>query len=163
MSFLKGLIDSLGSVFSDSAASSESHPNSSAPNSSTMDGIAGPGASVSNERVAYKLKGYFDLAKEEIAKAVRAEEWGLVDDAVGHYNSAQRILVEASSTPVPSFISTRFSILTSISDSIVIFFAYGWSCWSDLEANCGWSLDFGVCGNILWLPIKVDPLYVVTK
>ena len=128
MSFLKGLIDSLGSVFSDSAASSESYPNSSAPNSSTMDGIAGPGASVSNERVAYKLKGYFDLAKEEIAKAVRAEEWGLVDDAVGHYNSAQRILVEASSTPVPSFISARFSILTPISDSIVIFFVYCCSC-----------------------------------
>lgn len=70
-----------------------------------MEGVAGP--SVSNERVAYKLKGYFDLAKEEIGKAVRAEEWGLVDDAIVHYKSAQRILIEASSTSVPSYISSR--------------------------------------------------------
>ncbi|XP_062000200.1 uncharacterized protein LOC133717498 [Rosa rugosa] len=106
MSFLKGLIDSLGSVFSESSSSSSSYPNPTASNSSAMDGVAGPGAaSVTNERVVYKLKGYFDLAKEEIAKAVRAEEWGLVEDAVAHYNSAQRILAEASSTPVPSFIS----------------------------------------------------------
>ncbi|PRQ57684.1 hypothetical protein RchiOBHm_Chr1g0351021 [Rosa chinensis] len=74
MSFIKGLIDSLGSVFSNSASSS-SYPNPSASNSSAMDGVARPGtASVTNKRVAYKLKGYFDLAKEEIAKAVRAEE-----------------------------------------------------------------------------------------
>ncbi|VVA25030.1 PREDICTED: spastin [Prunus dulcis] len=106
MSFLKGIIDSFGSVFSAASASYESHPNSdSPPNSSTMEGIAGPGASVSNERVAYKLRGYFDLAKDEIAKAVRAEEWGLVDDAIAHYNNAQRVLVEATSTPVPSYIS----------------------------------------------------------
>ncbi|KAL6130771.1 hypothetical protein ACLB2K_069150 [Fragaria x ananassa] len=104
MSFLKGLIDSFGSVFSESSAASSSYPNPSAPDSSAMDGVAG--ASVTNERVAYKLKGYFDLAKEEIAKAVRAEEWGLVEDAVAHYNCAQRILAEASSTPVPSFISS---------------------------------------------------------
>lgn len=75
-----------------------------------MEGVAGPGASVSNERVAYKLRGYFDLAKDEIAKAVRAEEWGLVDDAIAHYNNAQRVLVEATSTPVPSYISHRLSI-----------------------------------------------------
>ncbi|KAI5345340.1 hypothetical protein L3X38_013217 [Prunus dulcis] len=42
---------------------------------------------------------YFDLAKDEIAKAVWAEEWGLVDDAIAHYNNAQRVLVEATSTP----------------------------------------------------------------
>ncbi|KAK8502912.1 hypothetical protein V6N13_100215 [Hibiscus sabdariffa] len=65
-----------------------------------MEGIAG------NERTAYKLKGYFDLAKGEIDKAVRAEEWGLVDDALVHYKNAQRILVEASSTPAPSYISS---------------------------------------------------------
>ncbi|KAH0980419.1 hypothetical protein GBA52_007596 [Prunus armeniaca] len=106
MSFLKGIIDSFGSVFSAASSSYESHPNSdSPPNSSIMEGIAGPGASVSNERVAYKLRGYFDLAKDEIAKAVRAEEWGLVDDAIAHYNNAQRVLVEATSTPVPSYIS----------------------------------------------------------
>ncbi|XP_061995325.1 uncharacterized protein LOC133713340 [Rosa rugosa] len=92
MSFLKGLIDSLGSVFSESSSSSSSsssYPNPTASNSSAMDGVAGPGA------------------------AVRSEEWGLVEDAVAHYNSAQRILAEASSTPVPSFISARFSILPS--------------------------------------------------
>ncbi|XP_068343662.1 uncharacterized protein [Pyrus communis] len=104
MSFLKGLIDSFGSVFS-AASSDESNPNSSPPpDSSTMDGVAGP-SSVSNERVAYKLKGYFELAKDEIAKAVRAEEWGLVDDAIAHYSNAQRVLVEATSTPVPSYIT----------------------------------------------------------
>lgn len=65
-------------------------------------------SSVSNERVAYKLKGYFDLATQEIDKAVRAEEWGLIDDAILHYRNAQRILLEANSTPVPSFITSRF-------------------------------------------------------
>ncbi|KAG6728227.1 hypothetical protein I3843_02G143600 [Carya illinoinensis] len=102
MSILRGLIDSLGSIFSSTYGS---EPNSGPPNSSsTMDGVAG--SSVSNERVAYKLKGYFDLAKEEISKAVRAEEWGLVDDAIIHYKNAQRILVEASSTSAPSYISS---------------------------------------------------------
>ncbi|OMO78635.1 hypothetical protein CCACVL1_14257 [Corchorus capsularis] len=65
-----------------------------------MDGVAG------NERVAYKLRGYFDLAKGEIDKAVRAEEWGLIDDALVHYRNAERILVEANSTPVPLYISS---------------------------------------------------------
>lgn len=65
--------------------------------------------SIPNERVAYKLKGYFDLATQEIDKAVRAEEWGLIDDALLHYKNAQRILLEANSTPVPSFITSRFS------------------------------------------------------
>lgn len=102
MSFLKGIIDSLGSIFAadDSAYASDGSPSSSTP--WTMEGIAG------NERIASKLKGYFDLAKEEIAKAVRAEEWGLVDDAVVHYKNAHRILVEASSTSAPSYISSRY-------------------------------------------------------
>ncbi|XP_024010899.1 spastin isoform X2 [Eutrema salsugineum] len=69
-----------------------------------MDGV--DGVPVSNERIAYKLKGYFDLAKEEIAKGVRAEEWGLHDDALLHYRNAQRIMSEASSTPSPSYISS---------------------------------------------------------
>ncbi|KAK9273633.1 hypothetical protein L1049_018443 [Liquidambar formosana] len=102
MSFFKGLIDSLGSILSSS--SYESQPNPSFSDTRNMEGVAG--TSVTNERTAYKLKGFFDLAKEEIAKAVRAEEWGLVDDAIVHYRNAQRILVEASSTPVPSFISS---------------------------------------------------------
>ncbi|OAY49281.1 spastin isoform X1 [Manihot esculenta] len=101
MSFLKGIIDSLGSAFS--SYSSASPVQEENPSAGTMEGV--PGTSITNERAAYKLKGYFDLAKEEIAKAVRAEEWGLVDDAVFHYKNAQRILVEATSTPVPSYIS----------------------------------------------------------
>ncbi|XP_058223443.1 uncharacterized protein LOC131333115 isoform X1 [Rhododendron vialii] len=98
----KGIVDSLTSVFSGSSYETQQNPSSS--NSTTMDGVAA-GLSVSNERAAYKLKGYLDLATEEIAKAVRAEEWGLVDDAVAHYQNAQRILTEAYSTPVPSYIS----------------------------------------------------------
>lgn len=99
MSFLKGIIDSLGSIFTadDSTYASEGNPSSS-----SME----PGT-VGNERTAYKLKGYYDLATEEIAKAVRAEEWGLVDDAIVHYKTAQRILMEASSTVAPSYISSR--------------------------------------------------------
>ncbi|PIA49830.1 hypothetical protein AQUCO_01300520v1 [Aquilegia coerulea] len=60
---------------------------------------------IGNEKTAYKLKGYFELAKEEIAKAVRAEEWGLIEDAITHYNNAQRILLEAKDTRPPSYIS----------------------------------------------------------
>ncbi|XP_044503768.1 spastin-like isoform X2 [Mangifera indica] len=101
MSFLKGIIDSLGSIFPNDNSPYESGQN---PSSSTMD--TGAGTLVTNERTAYKLKGYFDLAKEEIDKAVRADEWGLVDDAIIHYNNAQRILNEAISTPVPSYISS---------------------------------------------------------
>uniref|UniRef100_A0A2N9JBF6 microtubule-severing ATPase n=1 Tax=Fagus sylvatica TaxID=28930 RepID=A0A2N9JBF6_FAGSY len=116
MSFLKGLIDSLGSIFT---SPYDSNANPSLPDSSsTMEGVAGP--SVSNERVAYKLKGYFDLAKEEIAKAVRAEEWGLVDDAIAHYKNAQRILIEASSTTAPSFISSSKRILSEWEFSTVL-------------------------------------------
>ncbi|CAK9186497.1 unnamed protein product [Ilex paraguariensis] len=98
MSFFQGLIESLGSLFTDSSSSAfDSRKNSE---NQAMEGVA-----TGNERTAVKLKGYFDLAKEEIAKAVRAEEWGLVDDAILHYQNAQRILVEAASTPVPSHIS----------------------------------------------------------
>ncbi|XP_043716893.1 spastin [Telopea speciosissima] len=103
MSFLKGLVDSLGGIFSGlSPADEPTYP--AKDRNRTMEGGSEP--SVSNERIAYKLKGYFDLAKEEIAKAVRAEEWGLVDDAILHYKNAQRILLEASSTRAPSYISS---------------------------------------------------------
>ncbi|XP_045794483.1 spastin-like [Trifolium pratense] len=96
MSFLQGIIDSFNSVFS---------PQSIDQNSSSLSMDASP-SSVSNERVAYKLKGYYDLATQEIDKAVRAEEWGLVDDAILHYRNAHRILLEANSTTVPSFITS---------------------------------------------------------
>ncbi|KAL2552955.1 AAA-type ATPase family protein [Forsythia ovata] len=103
MSFLKEIIENLGSILSsDSSSASQQNP-STAPDRA-MDG--GDGVTTGNERVAYKLKGYFDLAKEEIAKAVRAEEWGLADDAVSHYQNAQRILTEAISTPVPSYVTS---------------------------------------------------------
>lgn len=114
MSFFKGLVDSLGSILSttytDTPANENSHTEHTSPKPPAMEGVAGAatGASVSNERVAYKLKGFFDLAKEEIDKAVRAEEWGLVDDAIKHYGNAQRIFAEASSTPAPSFITARY-------------------------------------------------------
>ncbi|XP_057753417.1 uncharacterized protein LOC130973060 isoform X1 [Arachis stenosperma] len=107
MSFLQGIIDSFNSVFSSDPSSSSSSSSSSQShlNSTPMEAASSP-SSVSNERVAFKLKGYYDLATQEIAKAVRAEEWGLVDDAILHYKNAQRILLEAHSTPVPSFITS---------------------------------------------------------
>ncbi|KAJ6872686.1 spastin [Populus alba x Populus x berolinensis] len=108
MSFLKGIIDSLSTIFSipeEDSRSQHQNPNSTS-TSTPMDGMD-PGTRVSNERIAYKLKGYFDLATEEIDKAVRAEEWGLIDDAIVYYKNAQRILIEAASTPSPSYISSR--------------------------------------------------------
>ncbi|KAI5564391.1 hypothetical protein POPTR_014G071900v4 [Populus trichocarpa] len=108
MSFLKGIIDSLSTIFSvpeEDSHSQHQNPNSTS-TSTPMDGMD-PGTRVSNERIAYKLKGYFDLATEEIDKAVRAEEWGLIDDAIVYYKNAQRILIEAASTPSPSYISPR--------------------------------------------------------
>ncbi|KAK7264197.1 hypothetical protein RJT34_31802 [Clitoria ternatea] len=37
---------------------------------------------------------------QEIAKGFRAEEWGLVDDALLHYKNAHAIFIKANSTPV---------------------------------------------------------------
>lgn len=104
MSFLRGIIDSFSSIFNEESKHDPSVLSSAS--SGSMNGI--DGVPVSNERIAYKLKGYFDLAKEEIAKGVRAEEWGLHDDALLHYRNAQRIMNEASSTPSPSYISSRY-------------------------------------------------------
>ncbi|KAF9613961.1 hypothetical protein IFM89_014026 [Coptis chinensis] len=97
MSLFKGFFDSLSDIF---AAPPSQNIKSTMENSPV-----GIGTPVSNERTAYKLKGYFELAKEEIAKAVRAEEWGLAEDAVSHYKNAQRILIEAKDTRPPSCIS----------------------------------------------------------
>ncbi|KAL3616583.1 hypothetical protein CASFOL_039973 [Castilleja foliolosa] len=101
MSFLKEIIGNFSSIFTDSVQSQQNN-NSNGDRAMDSDG----GVSTGNERTAYKLKGYFELAKEEIAKAVRTEEWGLPDDAISHYQNAQRILSEAISTPVPSYISS---------------------------------------------------------
>ncbi|CAN7103453.1 unnamed protein product [Brassica rapa subsp. narinosa] len=104
MSFFRGIIDSFSSIFTVESNHDRSVSSSSS-SASSMNVI--DGAPVTNERVAYKLKGYFDLAKEEIAKGVRAEEWGLRDDALLHYRNAQRIMSEATSTPSPSYISSN--------------------------------------------------------
>ncbi|CAH8325296.1 unnamed protein product [Eruca vesicaria subsp. sativa] len=104
MSIFKGIIDSFSSIFTEEDNNHRRHEQSNhdptvSGSMSVVDGA--------NERVAYKLKGYFDLAKEEIAKGVRAEEWGLHEDALLHYRNAQRIMSEASSTPSPSYISSN--------------------------------------------------------
>lgn len=73
-----------------------------------MDGAAAAPspAAVVGERVAVKLRGYFELAKEEIDKAVRAEEWGLPDDAAAHYRNALRVMLEAKAARVPDAVSS---------------------------------------------------------
>lgn len=102
MSFLRGIIDSFSSIFTEE----HNHRHEESTSSDSMNGV--DGVPVTNERIAYKLKGYFDLAKEEIAKGVRAEEWGLHDEAFLHYRNAQRIMNEATSTPSPSYISSMY-------------------------------------------------------
>lgn len=62
--------------------------------------------SVVHERVVRKLKGYFELAKEEIDKAVRAEERGLIDEAIAHYRNAQRVMLEAKAARLPPSLSS---------------------------------------------------------
>ncbi|GAV75690.1 AAA domain-containing protein/MIT domain-containing protein [Cephalotus follicularis] len=104
MSFLKAVIDSLSTKLFAYESQQKNLITSTSTSETSMEGISG--ISLSNERTAYKIKGYFDLAKGEIDKAVRAEEWGLIDDAILHYRNAQRILIEANSTPTPSFISS---------------------------------------------------------
>ncbi|KAK8964784.1 Katanin p60 ATPase-containing subunit A1 [Platanthera guangdongensis] len=96
MSFFKNLSDSLSALFS-SATSVSSSSLRSAPASEAVMEVP----SVVHERVAHKLKGYFELAKEEIDKGVRAEEWGLVDEAIAHYMSAQRVMLEAKAVRLP--------------------------------------------------------------
>uniref|UniRef100_A0A453QIW0 MIT domain-containing protein n=1 Tax=Aegilops tauschii subsp. strangulata TaxID=200361 RepID=A0A453QIW0_AEGTS len=91
MSFLRALADSLSSLLF------------SPPAAPPMDA---PAAAVVGERVAVKLRGYFELAKEEIDKAVRAEEWGLPDDAEAHYRNALRVMLEAKAARVPDAVSS---------------------------------------------------------
>ncbi|XP_038977583.1 spastin-like isoform X1 [Phoenix dactylifera] len=103
MSYLKGLFDSFSKFFSGVRPSDSSDPSPSpaAAFDRTMEGSAA-GPSVVNERVVLKLKGYFELAKEEIDKAVRAEEWGLAEDAIAHYRNAHRVMLEAKAARVPA-------------------------------------------------------------
>ncbi|KAJ7521328.1 hypothetical protein O6H91_19G048300 [Diphasiastrum complanatum] len=51
------------------------------------------------KRLFQKVKGYFDLAKEEIDRGVGAEEYGLATEAIVHYKNARRILLEGLSMP----------------------------------------------------------------
>lgn len=53
---------------------------------------------ISKKKMVQKLQGYFELGKEEINKAINAEEWGLPADAISHYANAQAIFAEAMST-----------------------------------------------------------------
>ncbi|KAF8732734.1 hypothetical protein HU200_015069 [Digitaria exilis] len=97
MSFLRALADTFSSLIFSSGGGSAS-----------MDAAAGAApspAAVVGERVAVKLRGYFELAKEEIDKAVRAEEWGLPDDAAAHYRNALRVMLEAKAARVPDAVS----------------------------------------------------------
>ncbi|AQL02374.1 AAA-type ATPase family protein [Zea mays] len=98
MSFLRSLADSFSSLLFSSGGGAVS-----------MDaaGAAPSPAAVVGERVAVKLRGYFDLAKEEIDKAVRAEEWGLPDEATAHYRNAMRVMLEAKAARVPDAVSSR--------------------------------------------------------
>ncbi|KAI3835126.1 hypothetical protein MKX03_019752 [Papaver bracteatum] len=86
MNFFKDLFGSVGEILTNLK--------------SIMENIS-PSVPGSNERIAYKLKSYLELGLEEIAKAVTAEEWGLIDDAITHYENAHRILLEARDTRPP--------------------------------------------------------------
>jgi spastin len=97
MSFLRTLADTFSSLLF-SAGGGAGAP---------MDAAAPSPAAVVGERVAVKLKGYFELAKEEIDKAVRAEEWGLPDDAAAHYRNALRVMLEAKAARVPDAVPSR--------------------------------------------------------
>ncbi|XP_068651085.1 uncharacterized protein [Aristolochia californica] len=105
MSSFKAVVDSLTGIFSGLGSGNDPSPTSiptADTQDQTMEGIVGP--DVSNQRIASKLKGYFELAKEQIDKAVRAEEWGLTEDAIAYYRNAERILIEAKATRASSVI-----------------------------------------------------------
>ncbi|KAL6606568.1 hypothetical protein ACP70R_042221 [Stipagrostis hirtigluma subsp. patula] len=96
MSFLRALADTFSSLLFSSGGGAGAPMDAAAPSPSAVVG----------ERVAVKLRGYFELAKEEIDKAVRAEEWGLPGDAAQHYRNAQRVMLEAKAARVPDAISS---------------------------------------------------------
>lgn len=111
MSLLRDLVDSFSGFFSSAAApSADRSPPSSSPNGATDSLPSAAPPEVVAERVALKLKGYFELAKEEIDMAVRAEEWGIADDAIAHYRNAQRVMLEAKAVRVPDVLSLRSAI-----------------------------------------------------
>ncbi|CAL5036477.1 unnamed protein product [Urochloa decumbens] len=96
MSFLRGLANTFSSLLFSSRGEAPMDAAGAAPSP----------AAVVGERVAVKLRGYFELAKEEIDKAVRAEEWGLPADAAAHYRNAMRVMLEAKAARVPDAVSS---------------------------------------------------------
>ncbi|XP_009420801.1 uncharacterized protein LOC135650590 [Musa acuminata AAA Group] len=104
MSLLKDIVNSFSEFFARGPAASDRSP---PPAPDRMEPSPSTAPAVVGERVALKLKGYFDLAKEEIDKAVRAEEWGLTEDAVAHYRNAQRVMLEAKAARVPDALASR--------------------------------------------------------
>ncbi|XP_064942304.1 uncharacterized protein LOC135595389 [Musa acuminata AAA Group] len=104
MSLLKDIVNSFSEFFSRAPAASDRSP---PPAPDRMEPSPSTAPAVVGERVALKLKGYFDLAKEEIDKAFRAEEWGLTEDAVAHYRNAQRVMLEAKAARVPDAVASR--------------------------------------------------------
>ncbi len=75
-----------------------------APSSSSVLG------NTNGERAVQRLKGYFGLAKDEIDKAVRADEQGTFSEALQHYRNADRILSEGISAHA-TVESSRLTIL----------------------------------------------------
>ncbi|XP_026380246.1 spastin-like [Papaver somniferum] len=107
MNLLKDLFGSVGDILTNLKPTDDhqNQRNQSIEKDPAMENIS-PSIPGSNERIAYKLKSYFELGQEEIAKAVKAEESGLIDDAITHYKNAHRILLEAKDTRPPSYISS---------------------------------------------------------
>ncbi|KAI3942340.1 hypothetical protein MKW92_041477 [Papaver armeniacum] len=107
MNLFKDLFGSVGEILTNLKLTDDhqNQQNQSIGKYPAMENIS-PSIPGSNERIAYKLKSYLELGQEEIAKAVKAEEWGLIDDAITHYKNAHRILLEAKDTRPPSYISS---------------------------------------------------------
>jgi spastin len=111
MSFLRTLADTFSSLLFSSGGGAAAPMDAA--------GAAPSPAAVVGERVALKLRGYFELAKEEIDKAMRAEEWGLPDDAAAHYRNAMRVMLEAKAARVPDAVSSRCVVSASGSRSVL--------------------------------------------
>ncbi|KAI3852531.1 hypothetical protein MKX03_033280 [Papaver bracteatum] len=102
MNFFKDLFGSVGEILTNlkSTDDHQNQQNQSIEKDQAMENIS-PSIPGSNERIAYKLKSYFELGLEEIAKPVKAEEY-----AITHYKNAHRILLEAKDTRPPYYISS---------------------------------------------------------
>jgi hypothetical protein len=88
-----------------------------------MDAAAPSPAAVVGERVAVKLNDYFELAKEEIDRAVRAEEWASPTTpprtTAAHTASCSKPRPPASPTPSRPGASLHFRIAARAADRSV--------------------------------------------